>query len=60
MAWTKCRSGALDALKFGIFQGNLRGWWFIAGNLVKDIASLNKVEMLQWDAWAVMRAPTTQ
>jgi hypothetical protein len=56
-AWTKCRTGVLDASKFGIFQGNLRGWWFVAGNLIKDIASLNKVEMLQWDAWTGMPRP---
>jgi len=56
-AWLKCREGSLDASKFGIFQGNLRGWWFIAGNLIKDIASLNKAEMLQWDAWTGMPRP---
>lgn len=56
-AWQKCRSGELDASKFGIFNGDLRGLWFIAGNIIKDIAALNKVEMLQWDAWTGMPRP---
>ena len=25
--------------------------WFIAGNLVRDAAALNKMEMLPWDVW---------
>lgn len=27
------------------------GPWFIRGNIPRDIASLNKVEMLPWDGW---------
>lgn len=53
-AWAKCRNGAADPARFGIFQGDLRGLWFVAGNLVKDAAALNKMEMLQWDAWPAM------
>ena len=34
-AWVQCRAGQADASKFGIFKGNLRGHWFIAGNLVR-------------------------
>lgn len=43
-----------DAAKFGIFKGDLRGFWFIAGDLVRDVAALNKMEMLPWDVWGVM------
>jgi transglutaminase superfamily protein len=51
-AWTQCRSGALDAGRFGIEE--MRGLWFIAANLVRDVAWLNKVEMLPWDVWGAM------
>jgi hypothetical protein len=56
-AWEKCRAGKADPEKFGIFQGNLRGLWFIAGSLVRDLAWLNKQEMLQWDAWGAIPPP---
>ena len=59
-AWIECRNNGLDSSKFGIFQGNMRGLWFIAGNLVKDVAALNKMEMLQWDAWGAMPRPNNK
>jgi len=59
-AWVKCRSGEADPGTFGIFQGNMRGLWFIARNIVKDVAALNKMEMLQWDAWTGMPRPNNK
>lgn len=56
-AWIACREDKLDPAKFGIIEDDMRGWWFIAGNIVKDVASLNKMEMLQWDAWKGMPRP---
>jgi hypothetical protein len=57
--WAQCgRSGANPA-KFGIFKGDLRGLWFIAANLVHDMAALNKFEMLCWDVWGAMPHPDT-
>ena len=56
-AWRQCRNGQLDPKRFGIITGEMRGLWFIAGNIVKDIAALNKMEMLQWDAWTGMPRP---
>jgi hypothetical protein len=56
-AWQQCRAGEKDAAKFGIFRGGLRGLWFIAANLVRDVAALNKVELLQWDVWGGMPKP---
>ena len=53
-AWARCREGKADASRFGIFHGNLRGLWFIAGELIRDAAALNKVEMLPWDVWGGM------
>jgi hypothetical protein len=56
-AWVQCREGRENPANFGIFKGDLRGLWFIAGNLVRDVASLNKVEMLPWDTWGAMPKP---
>jgi len=50
-AWLMCRNENVDAEKFGIF--NMRGLWFVRGNLVRDTASLNKMELLPWDCWAL-------
>lgn len=51
-AWQMCRSGEQDADKFGIFD--MHGLGFVRGNLVRDIASLNKMELLPWDCWGVI------
>jgi hypothetical protein len=51
-AWQACRRGDLDPETFGIFD--MWGSWFIAGNVVRDLAALNKVEMLPWDVWGAM------
>ncbi len=52
LAWQLCRSGQADPALFGIFD--LSGLDFVCGDLVRDIASLNKVELLPWDCWGVM------
>jgi Transglutaminase-like superfamily len=54
-AWRQCREGLNDAEKFGIMQMN--GLWFIAGNVLRDFAALNNVEMLPWDVWGPMLRP---
>jgi hypothetical protein len=58
-AWTLCRSGTADANLFGIFNGNLRGLWFVAAELIRDVAALNKAEVLVWDVWGAMPKPDT-
>ena len=50
-AWKHCRAGRADPNRFGIDFVKLRGLWFIAGSLIRDIAALNKIEMLPWDVW---------
>ena len=50
-AWHTCRSGKADPENFGIFD--MRGLWFIRGDFVRDIAALNKVELLPWDSWGL-------
>ena len=56
-AWALCRSGGADPARFGIFRGDLRGLWFIAGDLLRDLAALNGVETLAWDVWGAMPSP---
>ena len=50
--------GGGDPSKFGIFD--LNGLWFVAGNVVRDVAALNNVEMLPWDVWGIMPQPNEQ
>jgi uncharacterized protein YndB with AHSA1/START domain len=54
-AWRLCRAGKADADAFGILD--MQGWWFIAGNVVRDIAALNDATMLPWDVWGAMPQP---
>ena len=56
-AWTRCRGAKADPTKFGIFVGDLRGLWFIAASLIRDVAALDKMEMLPWDCWGIMPHP---
>lgn len=51
-AWLMCRAGKADPESFGIFD--MHGMWFIIGNLVRDLLSLNKIELLPWDQWNLM------
>jgi Transglutaminase-like superfamily len=53
-AWQMCRNGGADSNKFGLTHANLKGLWFIAGNVLRDLASLNRMEMLPWDVWGMM------
>ncbi len=48
-AWHGCRTGLADPSLFGI--ADMWGLWFIRGNLLRDLASQNKVELLPWDVW---------
>jgi hypothetical protein len=56
-AWRRCRAGEADPALFGISFVDLFGLWFVAGNLVRDLAALNKVEMLPWDLWGAQPRP---
>lgn len=53
-AWRACRDGEADPETFGMPEfpkDNGRGW--IASQVVRDLACLNKVELLCWDRWAL-------
>ncbi|WP_437963003.1 transglutaminase-like domain-containing protein (plasmid) [Sorangium sp. So ce119] len=54
-AWTKGRAGEADPMKFGFLDEG--GLWFIDGNIVRDLAALNGMEMLPWDCWGAMSRP---
>jgi hypothetical protein len=51
-AWQLCRAGKLDPKNFGILD--MWGLWFIASNVIRDVAALNNREMLPWDVWGAM------
>ena len=51
-AWSLCRCGKVDSRVFGILD--MHGLWFVAGNLIRDVAALNNREMLPWDVWGAM------
>ena len=53
-AWQMCRARGTDPTKFGLTHVHLQGLWFIAGNVLRDLASLNRMEMLPWDVWGAM------
>ena len=53
-AWQQCRAGRADASRFGLSHINMAGLWFIAGNVVRDFAALNRMEGLPWDVWGMM------
>jgi hypothetical protein len=57
-AWQQCRSGRADPDLFGLSFIKEHGVWWIAQNLIRDLASLNGVEMLPWDVWGMMPRPT--
>jgi hypothetical protein len=54
-AWRRCRAGDADVSTFGIFE-----FWGpdeVRGNAVRDLAALNKIEMLPWDSWGLIGEP---
>lgn len=56
-AWAQGRAGEVDPAKFGLSFVPEGGLWFIAGNLMRDVAALNNMEMLPWDDWGAMPGP---
>jgi Transglutaminase-like superfamily len=55
LAWQMARSGQADPEAFGIHD--MHGLWFIRGDFVRDVAALNKVELLPWDCWGIIEQP---
>lgn len=55
-AWAAHRTGAVAAETFGVYGTENWGVGEIRGNLVRDLAALNKIEVLPWDDWGKMDA----
>jgi len=51
-AWKLCRSGQANPDQFGIFD--MKGIEFVKGDFIRDVAALNKVELLPWDCWGMI------
>jgi hypothetical protein len=51
-AWQMCRHQGIDPDLFGIHD--LKGLWFVRGDLLRDFAALNKMELLPWDSWGLI------
>jgi hypothetical protein len=56
-AWALWRQGRADPSRFGV-AGFPHAWGIaeVRGNAVRDLAALNKVEMLPWDEWGRMES----
>jgi Transglutaminase-like superfamily len=52
-AWQQCRTGRADPDTFGILE--FWGLWFVQANVVRELAALNKIELLPWDVWGAMK-----
>ncbi|MFB8277912.1 transglutaminase-like domain-containing protein [Nocardia colli] len=54
-AWQQCRAGTADPVTFVVDPGldipETKGWPQIAYDLVHDLATLNRTEMILWDTW---------
>jgi Transglutaminase-like superfamily len=55
-AWHRCRQGTADPGAFGILD--MWGLWFVHNNVIRDLAALNKMELLPWDVWGPMAVMT--
>jgi hypothetical protein len=56
-AWRRCRAGEVDSATFGVASDSpVRGWPYLQSQLVRDFASVNKVELLCWDLWGLADA----
>jgi hypothetical protein len=55
-AWQLCRSGEADPDRFGLGPDSMHGMWYIQSQLVRDLAAMNKMELLCWDCWELGNA----
>ncbi|MFI4949084.1 MAG: transglutaminase domain-containing protein [Alphaproteobacteria bacterium] len=54
-AWLALRRGEHDPARFGVSILGIRGLWFVAGSLLRDLAALAMEEMMPWDCWGPAR-----
>jgi hypothetical protein len=53
-AWQECRAGRCELDRIGTSAAGLTGMWEVQGNVIRDLASLNRVETLPWDDWGLI------
>jgi hypothetical protein len=53
-AWQECRTGSRDQDRIGTSAAGLTGMWEVQGNVIRDLAALNRVETLPWDEWGLI------
>jgi hypothetical protein len=53
----QCRAGEDDPNRFGLSSLDEFGDWWIAANLIRDVAALSGLELLPWDVWGIMPEP---
>lgn len=49
VVWKMTKNGRKDPSLFGVHKVPVNGLWFIRADTLRDLASLNKVELLPWD-----------
>lgn len=54
-AWLALRRGERDPARFGVSAIGIAGFWFVASSLLRDVAALNREEMMPWDFWGPAR-----
>lgn len=57
LAWQRCRAGQDDPNRYGLSSIKEFGDWWIAANIIRDVAALSNMELLPWDVWGVMPEP---
>ncbi len=53
--WLRIRRGVVDPARCGVWSVGHTGEWFVAASVLRDLATLNKCEVLAWDYWGIAR-----
>jgi len=54
--WRGLRTGAIDPGRCGVsFIPPVRGAWFAGASVLRDLAALNRRELMPWDYWGLAR-----
>jgi hypothetical protein len=59
-AWDLCRSGQANPDDFGLGPDSMHGLWYVQSQLVRDLAAMNKMELLCWDCWGLGHADVNE
>ncbi len=56
-AWIKARRNQINPEILGVKEIDVKGFWFIKADVIRDLAALNKIELLPWDYTEYMDQP---